>query len=118
MFRILTIVFVFTVSAANARAADYLCKSVDREWAWFGDHVAMSVTYLIVGTGGRWYEVGTGVFAKHQPLGWRQRLSGQSRVSGWGAGSLHIRQADDGEPLKVCVTLQDMSLITILQTEF
>jgi hypothetical protein len=118
MFRTLAFVFAFISSAGNVRAADYLCKSVDREWAWFGDHVAISVTYLIIGTGGRSYEAGTGVFARGQPFGWKQRLSGQSRVSGWGAGSLHIRQADDGEPFKVCVTLREMSLITILHTEF
>jgi hypothetical protein len=91
---------------------------VSDEWSWFGDHVAVSVTYLVVGQAGRTYETGTGVFFRSRPWGSVTSRSGTAKFSAWGAGTLHIRQVDSGPPFKVCSTVKDLDPITIIQAEF
>ncbi len=99
-------------------AVDYLCKNVDGEWTWFGDHVAVQVDYIVVGAPERSYETGTGIFVRGQPWGSWKVNSGIAKFSAYGIGALHIRKADAGAPFKVCATVKDLSPITILRAEF
>jgi hypothetical protein len=106
------------MTSAPADAADYLCKNVGQSWEWFGDHVALWIDYVVVGTPGRRYEVGTGVSINGSPWGSRDEYSGPAEFSAYGAGALHIRQADQGEPFKVCATSTGLKPITIIDAEF
>ncbi len=104
--------------SGQAYALDYLCKIVDGQWTWFGDHVAVTVTYIVVGSPGRAYETGTGVFIGGWPWGGWAVHSGTAKFSAYGIGALHVRKADDGEPFKVCATVKDLNPVTILRGEF
>lgn len=104
--------------SGNAHSADYICKLVGKDWAWFGDHVAMSIDYVVAGLPGRQYETGTGISFRGSPRGTRKIHTGKAEITAYGAGALHIRSADGGEPFKVCATSAGMSAITIMQREF
>ncbi len=73
-----------------------LCREVGSAWQWFGDHVVLTIDYVIVGAHGRRYEVGTGPSVNGSPWGWRESYVGSAEVAAWGAGAIHIRQKDDG----------------------
>lgn len=117
----LKIVFLgilFFINCNLAFADDYLCKVVGKQWEWFGDHVASSVDYVIIGQPNRQYEVGTGVSVFGSPWGWRSQHTGNSEISAWGAGALRIRQSDEGDPFKVCATAGKLDPIRIIDMEF
>lgn len=101
-----------------AQAANYQCELVDQNWRWFSDHVALYVTYIVVGQPGRTYEVGTGVSISGKPRGKTQKQSGAVEVTAYGLGALHIRQSDSGNPFKVCATSEDIKPIKIISAEF
>lgn len=103
---------------ASASASEHFCKDVDANWSWFGDHVASNISYFIVGSPGRKYEVGTGIFARGRPWGSRNSYSGQADVTAYGIGAIHIRKSDDGSPFKVCVTTAKLETVTIISSEF
>jgi hypothetical protein len=108
----------FILSNSNVCAAAYLCKTVGNEWTWFSDHIVGSITYLIIGSPGRQYEAGTGVFFRGVPWGSKETGSDTLRMTAYGAGALHIRQHDLGAPFKVCATSQAIEPITIIHGEF
>lgn len=76
---LLAVAFALTLTG-HAHALDYMCKPVDGGWSWFGDHVATSVTYLVVGPPGRSYDTGTGVFFRGRPWGSKEVRSGNSKL--------------------------------------
>lgn len=118
MLRAVLIVFLVLFSAATSLAADYICKDVGPSWSWFGDHVALRITYRTLGAGGRTYETGTGVSFRGSPLGSREKRVGAAEFNAYGAGALLIRQADDGPPFRVCATATDMDLVPIFRGQF
>ncbi len=99
-------------------AEGYVCKQVGNGWSWFGSHAVASISYLAIGGPGRRYEIGTGVFFRGAPLGRRQIFAGAAEFDAWGVGAVHIRQADLGEPFKVCLSSRGVKAITILKREF
>ncbi|WP_152997574.1 hypothetical protein [Methylobacterium sp. GXS13] len=115
--RLAAFVLIFYTNSP-ALAANYLCKTVSSDWGWFSDHVAASITYLIVGSPGRTFEVGTGVFFRGKPWGSKEVGSGTVRITAYGAGALHIRQQGSGDPFKVCATSEAIEPITIIKAEF
>jgi hypothetical protein len=111
-------VLVALCSVNPARAAEYVCKDVGPDWAWLGDHVAAWVEYVIIGSPGRHYDVGTGVFFHGRPWGTMNTYEGKVELTAYGAGALHAKQADQGLPFKVCATSSKIGAITILKVEF
>lgn len=101
-----------------AHATDYLCREVAADWLWFSDHAAASIEYIIVGQPGRRFEVGTGMSILGAPRGWRSVSIGNTTVTAWGVGAIHIRRADDGPPFKVCVGAGKLNPIDIVKIEF
>jgi transcriptional regulator with XRE-family HTH domain len=113
----MTVLFVLC-TPRPAEATDYICKEIGQEWVWLSDNVAMSVEYLIIGVSGRKYDVGTGVFFRGQPWGSVSGHEGKSEVTAYGVGALHVKQADQGPPFKVCATTSKLAAITIITVEF
>lgn len=109
---------LLSASPSQAGPPDYICRDVDRKWVWFGDHVASSVDYLVVGPADRTFEMGTGMFINGSPWGSRVKRSGTAKVTAYGAGAMHVRRADGGVSFKVCVTQQDIDPIKIIDEEF
>jgi hypothetical protein len=118
VLRAITAAVCLAISNSNASSAAYLCKTVGKDWRWFSDHVVGSMTYLIVGVPSRAFEAGTGIFFRGEPWGSKENGSGTLRITAYGAGALHIRQHDGGEPFKVCATSEAIKAITIIQAEF
>jgi len=54
-----------------------------------------------------------GIFAFGEPRGEKLRFSGQTEILVIGAGSLHIRPADDKGPVKAAIAPKDAGLLTI-----
>lgn len=106
------------VLASSFASAKPRCNMVGPDWQWFGDHVAMSIDYVVVASPGRRYEVGTGPFIGGGPIGWRETYADGAELSAWGIGAVHIRQKDDGPPFKVCVDASGLTPITIFRQEF
>ena len=102
----------------RAAANEYICRTTSSEWTWLSDHVATWVDYIIVGAPGRRYEVGTGIFFRNRPWGTTSVHTGRSEVTAYGAGALHVKQADEGAPFKICGTSSNLGVITILKREF
>jgi len=116
---------LLTAAGHPVRAADVLCKDVGNDWTWFSDHVVGSITYVIVGSPGRKFEAGTGVFFRGKP--WGSVVDGgpvadtnsyAARMTAFGAGALHVRQRDAGPPAKICATSTNVTAITIIQSYF
>jgi hypothetical protein len=114
----MTVALIVATSNSSGSAAAYLCKTVGSDWTWISDHVVGSITYLIVGVPGRTFEAGTGIFFRGRPWGSKENGSGTLRMTAYGAGALHIRQHDAGEPFKVCATSEAIEAITIIKAEF
>lgn len=114
------VLFAITMSfsISESVASSYLCKVIDRQWHWFSDHGAVWIEYVSVGQPGRTYEVGTGISVRGSPWGSRSRYSGNATFKAYGVGALHIRQADDGEPFKVCASAEKLKPIDIIKSEF
>lgn len=104
--------------SVGAYSQEYICKHVGGSWEWFGDHGAFSVTYSIVGQSGRTYEIGTGISINNSPWGSRSEHQGTYEATAYGIGALHIRNADGGEPFKVCASATGMDPAIIFSTEF
>lgn len=109
------IVFAFPIFAL---ANNYICKTVDKNWAWFSDHVAVSTEYGAIGKSGRVYEVGTGISVNDSPWGRRKKHTGESTFKAYGAGAVHIRVGDSGPPFRVCAGAISLTPINILRGRF
>lgn len=96
----------------------YRCRVVGSDWVWFSDHVALSVSYIAIGPPKRKFKVGTGVSISGSPWGWRGSYVQKAEFSGWGAGAVHIKKDDSGEPFKVCVSSNGITAIPIIDREF
>jgi hypothetical protein len=105
-------------ASASYSEPTYICRSVGAEWTWFGDHVALSVSYATRGPRDRTYEVGTGLSVNGSPWGSRSKFSGDAEFSAYGIGALHIRRADAGADFDVCSSTIGLEVIPIVNTEF
>lgn len=74
-------------SAQAAALEKPVCKSVQSEWMWFSDPIAISTDYAIS-------------FELNQA------------VTAFGRGALHIRSAESGSVVKICVSAGDLKPIT------
>lgn len=107
----------FTTSACYSEPT-YICRAVGADWTWFGDHVALSVSYATRGPRDRIYEVGTGLSVNGSPWGSRSKFSGDAEFTAYGIGALHIRRADDGSDFDVCSSTIGLDVIPIIKTDF
>jgi hypothetical protein len=106
------------LTSQAAAAEEPICKVIDRNWHWFSDHFAMSVDYTSLGAAGRIYEVGTGISVNGSPWGSREKYSELAEFTAYGVGAVHIRQADTGEPFRVCAMATKINAVTILKQQF
>lgn len=116
--KVAVLLLLSSALAAPVSSQDILCKTVGPDWSWFGDHFVRSITYLAVGTPGRKFEMGTGVFAWGKPWGSKIEVTGTGKMTAYGAGALHIRQIGPGSPFKVCMSSRDIEVVKILDKEF
>ena len=118
VLRAAMVALILATATNHCFAADYLCKTVGKDWTWFSDHVVGSISYLVVAAPNRTFEAGTGVFFRNRPWGTKASGSGTLKMTAYGAGALHIRQHDAGDPFKICATSQAIEAITIISAEF
>jgi len=88
-----------------------LCRTVGKDWVWFGEHVALSVDYYVIGRGDRTFEVGTGLSVNGSVWGSTQKAKRYLEVTAYGAGAIHVRKVDEGENFEVCVGATKLEVI-------
>jgi hypothetical protein len=99
--------------------AESMCKEVDKKWTWFGDHAVSSIEYVIAfdKKTSQKISVGTGMFISNKPRGKIQDLTKEKKIKAYGIGAIHVKNKSDGK-VKVCVTTQDISAITLYSDNF
>lgn len=102
----------------NAAYAADRCKTVNSDWTWFSDHVAVWVTYVTEAAPNRRYEVGTGVSFGGKPRGRIQEVSGKVETTAYGAGAIHVRFVDDGGAGTICAAQGELKTIKFIDVEF
>lgn len=110
---LLSMPLVVAFAATPNAFANEKCRSVGKEWVWFGDHVAWSVDYYVIGRGGQTFEVGTGLSVNGSVWGRTQKGKAYLEVTAYGAGAIHVRKADQGEDFEVCVGVSKLEVIDL-----
>lgn len=82
-------------------------------WFWLEEYVMMTAEFVLACPSDRKVDYGTGVFSFGQPRGSRGLFSGSKRVTTFGAGSVHVRVADNGGPCLVGVMLKDYRVVPL-----
>lgn len=82
-------------------------------WFWLEDYALLSASYYLSCPPNRRVEYGSGLFTNNQPMGSREKFSGSTRVSVLGAGSIHVRVADDLGPCHVGIWQEKFALADV-----
>ena len=90
---------LLTISC-TALAQDWVRKVAGPDWQWFEDYAVLTGTYVVACEPQRVCEVGTGWMVNGSPWGGVTRFEGQSELSVYVSGSIHIRPADGKGPVK------------------
>lgn len=82
-------------------------------WLWLEEYVLMTATYYLSCPADRIVEFGSGVFSGGRPLGTRGKFSGERRITVYGAGSVHVRAADNKGPCPVGIWQESFRLMNV-----
>lgn len=82
-------------------------------WQWMEDYAFLSATYVVGCPHDRKCRVGTGMFVAGSPRGSEKEFSGDTEVTVFGLGSLHVRVEDGSAAARVGFYRRSSMLIPI-----
>lgn len=82
------------------------------DWQWAETYVFAMATYVVACPIDRECHVGSGVFAFGRPLGEKIRFSGETEITVFGAGALHVRVTDGKGPCRIGFALKSNRPLT------